>query len=362
MPTENSPEIVQFEQELLETYKRYLPRIDYTSRSVHTTHDGELLGIHPRVGGVHHHLNESAYHYNGPLRFIHYTSSIHRAIEVFQRRAFRLSSMDSFNDPQEFNFIAKNSHFSNLRPKVLNEKQWMNIIKSWRGKTFAFSFCKYEDEYDESFEMWRLYGGDGRGAAIVFEIDPTNVPMWFGHYLSSVQYGDSEDQSLPINQLLNDVRELWERYPYPQINEFTKFPEILLAILSFHKDSIWNIENEVRLVVTTTDDSKGYKKISTLSYNDFRPIQQIELEIFSNRMDHEMQDDSDSIDSRLRKSQQFWKASHNPVIRIKEIIVGYNHRPETVERLSQLVFDLSYDSKIPFVRVRESNLRGKFMV
>jgi hypothetical protein len=361
MITEKSPEIVNFEQELLETFKGYLPQVDYTGRSVYTTSDHELLNIKHRLGAIHSHLQGSEYEYKGPFRFIHYTSSLQRAIEIIQKKAFRISSLNSFNDPQEFNFIARNRHFSNLKPNSLSNETWKKLIESWRKRIFAMSFCKYNDIHDESFEMWRLYGGNGKGVGIVFEIENQNIQNWFGHYLCSVKYGDSEDQQLPINQLLNEIGQLWEKHPYPQIDPSSKFPEILIALLSFHKDSIWKIEDEVRLAVVTTEGTPTYKPISSLSNDDHRSVHHIDLEIFSNVHPDDLVVSSDETMNQIIKSHREWRTSHYPIIRIKELVVGYKHQADTIERFKKCIVENAHENRIPFIHVIQSNLAQKFL-
>lgn len=242
----------------------------------------------------------------------------------------------------------------------MSGEHWQGMIDWWRRKTFAMSFCKYDEQSNESFEMWRLYGGDGKGVGIVFEIDCHNVRDWFGHYLSSMNYSDQENQELQINNLLGEISQLWERNQYPQIADSSKFPEILIALLSFHKDSIWKVEDEVRLVVVTTENTAPYKLISSLSFEDYSSIRQIDLEIFTNPHPDDIVVHSDPLTNQMNKHLKEWKASHYPLLRLKEIIVGYKHRPETIDRLMECVSDTCYENRIPHVTVRQSSLTSKF--
>lgn len=97
---------------------------------------------------------------------IHYTSSVNNLFEILNSGVLRLSNLNALNDPQEWSYLVKSlgMHFNN------------DQVRDYKAHFFSSSFCKIENELQpDVFPMWRLYGDDGFGAAIIFELENNEV-------------------------------------------------------------------------------------------------------------------------------------------------------------------------------------------
>ncbi len=162
--------------------------------------------------------------------FVHYTS-IENLFNIMKSDSIRLNNINLLNDPQEFNFLIKKYEID-FNP---------NQISLFKRSLHLFSFSKYADNYDESFDMWRLYGRDGNGVGIVFELENKN-DNWYNYLFGKIQYEEEKEHEEKICNLL----ELTKRYMAKGLNT-ERMPIIFGKLLLFHKNKIWANENEYRL-------------------------------------------------------------------------------------------------------------------
>ena len=115
--------------------------------------------------------------------FLHYTS-LDAFYSIMTHRKLRLTSVKSTNDPSEFLFgkmIIERALKETLEAAHKDHQKILELalnglsIRDFR----AFVFCMSEAVEDEAdvgeLSQWRLYGADGRGVALVFDIStPAN--------------------------------------------------------------------------------------------------------------------------------------------------------------------------------------------
>jgi GTPase SAR1 family protein len=152
---------------------------------------------------------------------IHYTSSVKNIIEILNGGFLRLNNLLNVNDPQEINFIIKKANIKNFEP----------YIEELKSTLFSASFCEVIDnDQPDTFAMWRLYGNDGSGCGIVFEIENYGYD-WQNYILSQVQYGDSQSFN-KFNELIQCHYKFQEEYDFPILN----IPVTLTALTALYKN------------------------------------------------------------------------------------------------------------------------------
>jgi hypothetical protein len=207
--------------------------------------------------------------------YLHY-GSLDSFYEIMDSARLRFTSARSTNDPSEFLFgleqvkAALSEPQLNLRPK---EREWFTAAQAQlESRQFrAFVFCMSEASEDEAqvgdLSQWRLYGANGRGVALVFDVtdprkrklleDKTSIPR-------RVAYGTAEGQKLvrtEIQRFVNAVRAASpEAQAYANL-DIEGMAENLLNVVfwmpSVIKHNAYRHEREVRLVRGDVGDQAG---------------------------------------------------------------------------------------------------------
>lgn len=142
------------------------------------------------------------------MKFIHYTS-LAGFYGITESARLRFTSARSTNDPSEFlfgeNVVAE--ALKRLAPKERGRGREIieSCVQEFPTRTFQpFVFCMSEvsDEEEETvgeLSQWRLYGSDGRGIAIVFDVSQASMMRRlrdFASYPRRVVYGEAEGANL----------------------------------------------------------------------------------------------------------------------------------------------------------------------
>ncbi len=171
------------------------------------------------------------YNSDMPKQFVQYTScdSLFGILNSCQLRLYNLFNL---NDPHELKFALNKFDFSLLDDVYNREKQYM----------FITSFCGYDvNLQNEDYNMWRLYGKDGFGAALVFEIENYNFE-WNHFTFGKVHYGKD-------NKPFGYLKKI-SQYYYNQDNTAgVSLPSFIPIMCMLYKHEVWKIENEFRLFV-----------------------------------------------------------------------------------------------------------------
>lgn len=287
-------------------------------------------------------LKDTEYYSKGNSKLIHYTSSIQNLVEILNSGYLRLSNLVALNDPQELSFIT-----NNLEMKFSEDE-----INEYKREFFSASFCKVLNLTEpDDFPMWRLYGGDGYGAAIIFEVINYDEE-WSNFVLSKVQYGNNPavDRYRSYFKFHNEFQ---EKNNYPLQN----YPKSLYSIMAFHKNKIWSYEKEVRLLThykhdkyTLKDKDMHMARLKHSIAKNGKIYSYVELPLFGG-------EEYNRLHKKAKELQwlDFFKGAL-PILKIKEIIIGYKNNTETVLRLEDIVRHLS-DQYRSHISIRDSHLR-----
>ncbi len=228
-------------------------------------HSSDNLG-YPLPSQYYKYYRESDYYYNDKNRFIHYTS-LHNAINIINEGFIRMNDITLLDDPQELVFATK--------PFLANYNK--DEFKQLKGRTFSLSMCK-----EDNFDMWRLYGDNGRGVALVFKFF-NDFDEWKGSVLSKIYYDDQEKLKV-FGDLIRLDSEFHTAHNILITEDFLRRRKKILPwisiFLAFHKTSLYKNENEIRLVKFDFGDIK-YKTIGVTTNNDFEEAAYFKLPILT---------------------------------------------------------------------------------
>lgn len=183
-------------------------------------------------------------------QYIHYTS-VDLLYSILNEEAIRCYPTKNMNDPMEVVSILQK-----LKLPVSFEMK-----EKIRRSLFVFSMCKYGSGNLDDFNMWRLYGKDGYGVGIVFEVENINRD-WSSTIIGDVQYGNNSE----IEKLFKETINLSLKYGKFNLNK-DEFPVLLNLLMALHKNSIWSFEKEARCVTYLDFDPMFGDLNSIYDYN-----------------------------------------------------------------------------------------------
>jgi hypothetical protein len=177
-----------------------------------------------------------------PLEIVHYTS-IQSFFEIINSETIRLYNSFNLNDPKEIEHGLKTLNY----PYDVN---WLNDLKR---NHFILSASKYNKQTKDNFNLWRLYGQEGMGVGLVFEV-PETIKRWIGINLSRIEYSSDEVTNSISQNFLDFHQDFQAKYAL-----FENIPSIIPLLASFKKNEIWKIENETRIVAFCPFDKYNLK-------------------------------------------------------------------------------------------------------
>lgn len=261
--------------------------------------------------------------------FIHYTS-IENLFNIMKSDSIRLNNINLLNDPQEFNFLIKKYEID-FNP---------NQISLFKRSLHIFSFSRYANIDDENFDMWRLYGRDGNGVGVVFELENKN-DNWYNYLFGKIQYEEEKEHEDKIRALL----ELTKTYTVKGLNT-ERMPIIFGKLLLFHKNKIWANENEYRLSSFFEYDEFDF----TPKYNFNSHWDDSSFNLFPTKsgglgsnISLELNHKIISKANRLNDVDKEKAKTTFPRLKIKSIILGYRFSNELIYTTQSLIH--SYNRK-----------------
>ena len=263
------------------------------------------------------------YYYSGKLEFFHLTT-IQNLLSILNERSFRLYSLHNSEDPDEY------SHAGKLLRLTENE------IENRKQELYSFSFCPISELKNAA--VWKEYGKDFSGAAIVFTIE--NDPIsWDNFHISEVKY-DSADK---FDSYFNKKSEFEKKYSISAECDLSK-------LMGFHKQPHWKNEKEVRLITyypyeDYEEQLKFIKSEFRLSKGRNRVVRYIKLPLWVDNTSAYVNSDVPEL-SRI----QILPADYfdtRPRIKIKDILIGKNSgiEPDRYDRFRyelQEIIQLNY--------------------
>ena len=166
-----------------------------------------------------------------PLEIVHYTS-IQAFFEIINSETIRLYNSFNLNDPKEIEHGLKTLEFP-------YKSNWLNDLKR---NHFILSATRYNNQIKDDFNLWRLYGQEGMGIGLVFEV-PHEIKTWTGINLSRIEYSSDPAYNSIAKKYLDYHQNFQAKYAL-----FENIPSIIPLLASFQKDEIWKIENETRII------------------------------------------------------------------------------------------------------------------
>lgn len=285
---------------------------------------GSLSGFHPKEpfavieermrssGEIMKHT--SYYHPVEKQKFIHFTS-VQAFKEIMNSGVIRLYNPNFGNDPNEVLFGAKERY----QTKVDSEATLKNL--------FALSMNQLEAK--EDLTMWKLYGNDGYGVGLVFELE-NPVEHWRNWYFGKVLYGESEELNR-LDEFHKDYKSVQSKMGPPPLLDIDIIP-----IYAFHKSGLFHSENEVRLL--------HYRKSSSGMHEYKKPFFPDGMQI------------KKTLNGQLKEVYYleypiYWKQNreeiiklegytNGPQIRLKEVVLGHRFKPYDVGIIKSWCLDL----------------------
>ncbi len=322
--------IEKFKQGLLDLF----PGLDTTHLKYGNNVDGREVwnNIHFNIPPDNKNLVRSPYFYKEQT-VVHF-SNIYALNSILQEQTIRLYNLHNLNDPREFTFASK----------VFNLKK--ELVEDSQDNLYLISFCKREilKNAQDEFNMWRLYGQNGKGLAIVFSIanDPAE---WKDFHISQVVYG--ADQRQKFVKLLELIDQLNKTTPTIDL-DFGK-------LCAFHKSKMFAIEKEVRIVFDRREKRSGMGN-RTVSFNGQPVFPIIKSDLYK------LVENRDNI--RYLKLPLFHKNGQNyepevPLLKIDQIIIGYNFIDQ-VSKLTDNLKDLCEEQLGYIPTIRQTRLKNYY--
>lgn len=231
-------------------------------------------------------------------RFIHFTSL--RALHsIINENALRLYSLKNVNDPNEL------SHFiGNLLPT----ERLQNI----QANTYILSLCATGVLNEENIlNLWRLYGNEGWGVAIEFDINFGGYTSDNGYFLGKVIY-----EKPNIADFLARNEEFENKH-----NIKMNISDLLRVPASFHKSAYYKVEEEVRLMYFD-DASESKATYEQGEMNNYRWDFNSRNEIVTYRI--------------LKLGEE----SLHPLVTIKRVQIGFRHSENSFKRIKNHFIDI----------------------
>lgn len=270
-------------------------------------------------------------------RFIHYTS-LDALFGILSTEELRLYNCFNLNDKEELKYA-----ISRLNIKMTEDEQ-----EEFRRSFFIFSGCEIQDEAEsEDYNLWRLYGSNGNGVAIEFEI--TNPKSdWTDIYYGKVNYGEDNTLYKEMKSFI-DVHQEFDRKHFL----FNNIPSIIPAIGLHFKNKIWEIEKEIRLLAYCPYDKYTLELTSLISGN---PILNSRIEhVLSNKGNPtsylKLPINIQKLKQKYAKNLSISKTNNListiPHLKINRIILGYNNDKNILYEIGKLI-DCQYAQRLKY--------------
>jgi Protein of unknown function (DUF2971) len=324
----NYEEGQELNRQYAEELKKIYPTFKFGNSSVAST-GGIVTRQQYEVSIRQDFLQGTSYDPQNQKEFIHYTS-LESLYGILNSGEIRLYDLNNMNDPFEFNYIIKNKNL-----KLLKEQ-----IEFFKKSLFITSLCAFQGK--DSFDLWRLYGKNGQGVSIVFEVI-NNEYNWGDVLLGKVIYGTENKAS----EQLRDAIEITNHFVADKKMKLDTLPKYLALLMLHHKNQIWSSEQEYRLSTFTShysdDDFFPKEGLSTPSAgangyylnSSGKRLSYISL-AFEHKIRKELSDKCSPEDIKTLLMR-------HPQIKIKKVIAGYALSKEFIEKLNDFIWSFSYE-------------------
>lgn len=279
----------------------------------------EIIPIKCEVPSTNHLLSGSKYYYTVKKEFVHYTS-LKAVVGILREKGIRMYNLKNVSDPKEFDF--------GVNATKVNNSQ----INKAKDNTYVFSMSMLHPEHKENPVLWRLYGNNGFGCALVIEII-NDLGKWQNYHLSKVYYNEKED-----------IDEFYKKSIEFEKNNSVRIEYDLTRLIAFHKDKIWKIEDEIRILALFQNFGEYDKSNKNVFFDVNRINEKVSYNLLSLVGHSDEKNDRDFIKTY-------------PHVKIKEIIIGYN--VSNFDKIKKTLRDLLRESLKYPVKISQSVFYGK---
>lgn len=216
--------------------KNFYPNLEFGHSSYFK--GGNIFDVKWEFKNTQNVLSQTEYLYPEQKKFIHYTS-FDTLWNIINENQLRLYNLNKLNDPRELIYPAR--EFDLHYPP--------EQMEAFRSSYFLGSMCAYDEQRQpDDFILWRLYGKDGNGVGIVFDLENPEA-IWYQSFLGKVIYNPNADCSNTLRQFIN----FHNAFSKDNL-EFQNIPSIILTMLLLHKHESWSMENEFRIITHLSYD------------------------------------------------------------------------------------------------------------
>lgn len=206
-----------------------------------------------------------------PAYGVHYTT-VTAAANILETGGFRMYNTESSKDPLEGAVLDRDAVFGYLRRRHPWLPSPMQESASPRARA-AYAFCAFPADArseggkpEDDLVRWRLYGDDGRGCSIKFNLRQEVLPMFRMNYTKSDDYGaDRLPKALagmePLSEAIADTGRHFEPLPSDRRSDFRgTVKDAVELLLNWYrhlvKDRHYEDEDEIRALYVDGDDER----------------------------------------------------------------------------------------------------------
>lgn len=289
---------------------------------------------------------KNKFEYRGEI--IHYTS-LSSLLNILDTYEIRMYNCNNLNDKKEIAYAQKE-----LGIKMTEEEK-----EELQQNCFVFSASEYNSQNkNDDFNLWRLYGENGYGVGIVFEIDNFST-NWYNVFYGKVNYGTNTNSATDLIKFIKLHQEFNDEYKL-----FENIPAIIPVIALHFKNPIWSIENEVRFIAYSPYDKYRLKPSFNTSANPFlsetikHTINRQGKQTAYLRLPLNIENKKEQYSKIIGEEHVTDYIGSIPHLRIKKLIMGYNIETKVLNDLdrilsARIVQDLGYKIQIEYSSLKD---------
>jgi hypothetical protein len=306
---------------------------------------------HPTSGKIQikHGIVDPSLFSSGPLEIVHYTG-IQAFFEIINSETIRLYNSFNLNDPKEIEHGLKTLGFPYNK----------DLLSNLKRNHFVLSASRYDNQIKDNFNLWRLYGQEGMGVGLVFEV-PEAINTWLGINLSRIEYSSDPTSNSISKNFLDFHQDFQSKYAL-----FENIPSFIPLLASFHKDEIWKIENETRIVAYCPFDKYKLKPKDSIFERNNPFLSKTISHTINSKGDHvafvNMPISQLSIKRKLNPKveievQEAYVQNH-PYLQLKKIILGPRLiNSKQIHPVVEFILNVANDKIGERIEIVESNFK-----
>lgn len=237
--------------------------------------------------------------------FCHFTDL--RALHsIINSQSIRLYDMNSMNDPNEFSYIASQFNYNT------------NQLKAFKRRSYIFSMSDSTVlNSDNILNMWRLYGKEGSGCIIEFEIaNPNNS-------FAKINVAKINYKSPDFEKYHKAVERFQKKYSVSVDSR-----RLVQQLACLYKKPLYKLEDETRLIGTNLD-------LPPESYTLSNKLTRIKYDF-----------DKTGETNSYYELPLYVKHNNFPLLRINKIQIGFKYSEPKFNRIKKHLFDMFLAIKI----------------